>query len=99
MFTLGTAAKHVGKSKPTISKAIKIDAFSKITKIGFVGVFTLSFMMKISIKPAIRATSSKDESCACNFIHHDNEEVEHHDECHRVATFLSSKGVIANFEK
>ena len=23
MFTLGTAAKHVGKSKPTISKAIK----------------------------------------------------------------------------
>ena len=23
MFTLGTAARHVGKSKPTISKAIK----------------------------------------------------------------------------
>jgi hypothetical protein len=36
MFTLGTAAKHVGKSKPTISKAIK-DGRLSATKVN--GVF------------------------------------------------------------
>ena len=35
MFTLGTAAKHVGKSKPTISKAIK-DGKLSATKVGSV---------------------------------------------------------------
>jgi hypothetical protein len=38
MFTLGTAAKHVGKSKPTISKAIK-DGKLSATKVN--GVFQI----------------------------------------------------------
>jgi excisionase family DNA binding protein len=38
MFTLGTAAKHVGKSKPTISKAIK-DGKLSATKVN--GVFEI----------------------------------------------------------
>jgi excisionase family DNA binding protein len=38
MFTLGTAAKHVGKSKPTISKAIK-DGRLSATKVN--GVFEI----------------------------------------------------------
>ena len=38
MFTLGTAAKHVGKSKPTISKAIK-DGKLSATKVN--GVYQI----------------------------------------------------------
>ena len=38
MFTLGTAARHVGKSKPTISKAIK-DGKLSATKIN--GVYQI----------------------------------------------------------
>jgi hypothetical protein len=39
MFTLGTAAKHVGKSKPTISKAIK-DGKLSATKLN--GVYQIA---------------------------------------------------------
>ena len=38
MFTLGTAARHVGKSKPTISKAIK-DGKLSATKVN--GVYRI----------------------------------------------------------
>ena len=38
MFTLGTAARHVGKSKPTISKAIK-DGKLSATKVN--GVYQI----------------------------------------------------------
>ena len=38
MFTLGAAAKHVGKSKPTISKAIK-DGTLSATKVN--GVYQI----------------------------------------------------------
>jgi excisionase family DNA binding protein len=38
MFTLGTAAKHVGKSKPTVSKAIK-DGRLSATKVN--GIFQI----------------------------------------------------------
>jgi hypothetical protein len=50
MFTLGTAAKHVGKSKPTISKAIK-DGKMSAKKVD--GVYQIEASELLRVFPAI----------------------------------------------
>ena len=54
MFTLGTAAKHVGKSKPTISKAIK-DGKLSATKVD--GVYQIDPSELSRVFPSTATTS------------------------------------------
>ena len=54
MFTLGTAAKHVGKSKPTISKAIK-DGKLSATKVD--GVYQIDPSELSRVFPSIATAS------------------------------------------
>ena len=54
MFTLGTAAKHVGKSKPTISKAIK-DGKLSATKVD--GVYQIDPSELSRVFPSTSTTS------------------------------------------
>ena len=55
MFTLGTAAKHVGKSKPTISKAIK-DGKLSATKLN--GVYQIDPSELSRVFPSTSATGA-----------------------------------------
>jgi excisionase family DNA binding protein len=55
MFTLGTAAKHVAKSKPTISKAIK-DGKLSATKIN--GVYKIDQSELSRVFPSIAITEA-----------------------------------------
>lgn len=62
MFTLGTAARHVGKSKPTISKAIK-DGKLSATKVD--GVYQIEPSELARVFPSTsttRATTSPQEA-------------------------------------
>lgn len=83
----------------TISNAIRIEAFSKMIKIGFVPSFTRSFMRNTSINPAISCTLVEEQTCSCSFVHNHHEQVKQDNEHHRVAAFLGSKRVCVFIEK
>ncbi|PYG24702.1 excisionase family DNA binding protein [Pelagimonas varians] len=56
MFTLGTAAKHVGKSKPTISKAIK-DGRLSATKVNGVYQIEPSELLRVFPTKPVQETT------------------------------------------
>jgi hypothetical protein len=76
MFTLGTAAKHVGKSKPTISKAIK-DGKLSATKVN--GVFEIEPSELLRVFPN-RPSQADSASHSASSHSHDLDLVKQHNE-------------------
>lgn len=62
MFTLGTAAKHVGKSKPTISKAIKDGKLSATKVDGVYQIDPSELSRAFPSTSTTRATTSPQEA-------------------------------------
>jgi hypothetical protein len=76
MFTLGTAAKHVGKSKPTISKAIK-DGKLSATKVN--GIFQIEPSELLRVFPN-RPSQADSASHSASSRSHDLDLAKQHNE-------------------